>query len=85
MESKEKVVVKIVTDTSELDEACAKAERLKNCLQEAMELAHSIASLDLDLRINAVIDFYRGQNSVYHKTKIFELNRLDTYCIFSRQ
>ena len=28
MESKEKVVVKIVTDTSELDEACAKAERL---------------------------------------------------------
>ena len=56
MESKEKVAVKIVTDTSELDEACAKAERLKNCLQEAMELAHSIASLDLDLRINAVID-----------------------------
>ena len=42
MESKEKVAVKIVTDTSELDEACAKAERLKNCLQEAMELAHSI-------------------------------------------
>ena len=45
MESKEKVAVKIVTDTSELDEACAKAERLKSCLQEAMELAHSIASL----------------------------------------
>lgn len=56
MESKEKVIVKIVTDTSELDDICAKAERLKIYLQEAMELAHSIASLDLNLRINAVID-----------------------------
>ena len=56
MDGKEKVIVKIVTDTSELDDICAKAERLKSCLQEAMELAHSIASLDLDLRINAVID-----------------------------
>ena len=28
MESKEKVIVKIVTDTSELDDICAKAERL---------------------------------------------------------
>lgn len=56
MDGKEKVIVKIVTDTSELDDICAKAERLKSCLQEAMELADSIASLDLDLRINAVID-----------------------------
>ena len=56
MESKEKVVVKIVTDTFELDEVCAKVERLRGCLQEAMELAHSIASLDLDLRIKTVID-----------------------------
>ena len=56
MDGKEKVIVKIVTDTSELDDICAKAERLKSCLQEAMELSHSIASLDLDLRINAVID-----------------------------
>ena len=30
MDGKEKVIVKIVTDTSELDDICAKAERLKS-------------------------------------------------------
>lgn len=55
-ESKERVVVKIFADTSEMDEVYAKAECLTRCLQEAMEQAHSIASLDLDLRINVVVD-----------------------------
>ena len=43
-------------DTSALDEVTAKTERLVSYLKEAMELANSIASMDLDLRINAVFD-----------------------------
>jgi hypothetical protein len=41
MESKEKVIVKIVTDTSELDDICAKAERLKIYLLQRAEFGVS--------------------------------------------
>ena len=51
------VYVKIVPDESPvLDEAFAKAERLRDLMKEAMELASSIANMDLDLRLRAVFD-----------------------------
>lgn len=43
-------------DTSELDEVIKKTEQIKKHMEKAMELANSIASMNLDVRVNAVIN-----------------------------
>ena len=43
-------------DTSELDEVIKKTEQIKEHMEKAMELANSIASMKLDVRVNAVIN-----------------------------
>ena len=53
---KNKMVIKIVPETNDLDQTIGKVEKLNRLLNEAMEIANSIASLNLDLRINAVIN-----------------------------
>lgn len=45
-----------VEGKSNLDEVAAKAEQLAEHLEKAIELANSIASMNLDLRINTVVD-----------------------------
>ena len=53
----EKAYIEIIPDASPaIDEVCAKAERLRDLMNEAMELASSIANMDLDSRIRAVFD-----------------------------
>ena len=54
MESK--MIIKIVPETNDLDQTIEKVEKLNGLLNEAMEIANSIASLNLDLRINAIIN-----------------------------
>lgn len=57
MEIKENGVrVTIKTDTSEMDEVTRKAERLKEIMNEAMELANSIAKIKLNIPISAILD-----------------------------
>ena len=43
-------------DTSELDEVIKKTEQIKEHMEKAMELAGSIASTDIDIQVNAVVD-----------------------------
>lgn len=53
---KTEIKMKIETDTSQLDIAIKKAERLRNIMEEAMQLASSMANMDLELEINAVFN-----------------------------
>lgn len=46
-----KAYVKLIPDTSEVDEAMEKAKRITDLINEAMKLADSIAKKDLNLRI----------------------------------
>lgn len=56
MEIKDKIVVKITADTSELDQITEKAERFCKLMNEAMELVNSIANTNLDIRLRTVSD-----------------------------
>ena len=56
MGEKKKTVVKIETDTHEIDEAIKKAERFRDLMQEATELLNSIASTELSVGIDAVFN-----------------------------
>lgn len=56
MEIKDKIVVKITADTSELDQITEKAERFYKLMNEAMELVNSIANTNLDIRLRTVSD-----------------------------
>lgn len=46
-----KAYVKLIPDTSEVDEAMEKAKRITDLINEAMKLSDSIANKDLNLRI----------------------------------
>lgn len=48
--------VKLEVDFSEVEELRKKTEEMTKHIQKAMELAASIASTRLDLRLNAVVD-----------------------------
>lgn len=48
--------MKLKTDIAQMDGVINKAEEFKKILTEAMEIAYSIASLNLDLQINAVVN-----------------------------
>ena len=48
--------IKLEPDTQSLDETIKQVQRMNNLLKEAMEIAQSIASLQLDLRINAIVN-----------------------------
>ena len=50
------VLIRVSADTTDLDKVTEKAERLVDLLNEAMELANSIACTELNLRISTVID-----------------------------
>ncbi len=54
MEMKDKKTIKIIVDTSELDQIIEKAERFSNLMNEATELADSIAHTDLNIRLSTV-------------------------------
>lgn len=53
---KETIGLKIETDTACLDQTIDKIKQMTQLLKEAMEIAKSIALIDLDLRINAVVN-----------------------------
>ena len=48
--------IRLKPDLTELEATIQKIEKLKSMLDEAMDIAESIASLKLDLRINTVMD-----------------------------
>ncbi len=56
MNKKQKVYVKVIPDTSEIDEVLAKAQKLTDYLEKAMELSNSIANSDLNIRISTEIN-----------------------------
>lgn len=56
MELKDKISVKVIADTSELDQITEKAERFCKLMNEAMELADSIARTNLNIRLSTVSD-----------------------------
>lgn len=49
----EKVIVQITPDTTGIDELTEKAKKLRDILEEAMELANSIANVELNIRFSA--------------------------------
>lgn len=51
-----KCYLQLEPDASPLDSVIEKAEHMNELLREAMEIAESIASIDLDLQINAVVN-----------------------------
>ena len=55
-EEKESAYVRIVPDMTELDEAMRKAEALAESLNQAMEIADSIADKDLSVRLSAILN-----------------------------
>lgn len=56
MNEKGKIVIKVTADTAALDEVNNRIEEMTDHLEKAMELANSIASMRLDIRINTVFD-----------------------------
>lgn len=50
------ISLNLKTDAPNIDRAIEKIQHMRGLLKEAMDIADSIASLNLDLRINAVID-----------------------------
>ena len=55
-EQAKEVLIRVSADTTDLDKVTEKAEKLVDLLNEAMELANSIACAELNLRISTVID-----------------------------
>ena len=53
---KDEITVKVAADTSELDQITEKAKRFCKLMNEAMELADSIAHTNLNIRLSTVVD-----------------------------
>ena len=56
MKEAKRVYVKMIPDTSEIDEVLEKAQKLTEYLEKAMELSNSIANSDLNIRISTEIN-----------------------------
>ena len=54
--TREVIDIRLKPDTSEFDQIKNKIKHMDALLTEAMDIAQSIASLQLDLRINAVVN-----------------------------
>lgn len=53
---KDEITVKVTADTSELDQITEKAERFCKLMNEAMEIADSIAHANLNIRLSTIVD-----------------------------
>ena len=56
MEIKDRITLKATIDTTEIDTITEKAERFCKLMNEAMELANSIAEMKLNIPISTVVN-----------------------------